>query len=104
MAIANSSPFRIPTGKGWLVANCLGAAAFLYLSLRLWRIQAAEGYTFGDGFELAVLMGIFAVGNILALLSGLVLASQYRSWLPMKAPLIGVLTWGAALLYLHVAR
>ena len=102
MVVGGYSPFSIPTGKGWLVANCLGAAAFLYLAHRLWLAQAAEGYTFGDGFELVVLLGIFAVGNIVSVSAGLVLATRYRSWLPIKAPLIGVVIWGAALGYLHL--
>jgi hypothetical protein len=104
MAEPDTSPFRIPSGKGWLVANCLGAAAFLYLLHQLWLIQAEQGYTFADGFELLVLTVIFALGNILSLLSGLVLAARYRSWVPMKAPLIGVLIWGAVLFYFHVQR
>jgi hypothetical protein len=97
-------PFPIPNGKGWLVANCLGAAAFLYLLHRLWRVQAAEGYTFGDGWELVVLLGIFAVGNSISLLSALGRSMVYRSWVPMRIPLIGLLIWGAILFYFELRR
>jgi hypothetical protein len=104
MAELGTSPFRIPSGKGWLIANCLGAAAFLYLLHRLWLIEAKEDYTFGDGFELMVLLVFFALGNILSLLSGLLLAARYRSLVPMKTPLIGALIWGAILFYVRVQR
>jgi hypothetical protein len=102
MAELNTSPFPIAIGKGWLAANCLGAAACLYLLRRLWLRQAVEGYTFMDGWEILVLWGIFMVGNTIWLLAALVVAMRCRVWVPTRAPLICFLVWGAVGVYFSV--
>ena len=104
MADTDTSPFPISSGKGWLLANCLGAVAFFYLLHRLWLREAVEGYTFMDGWEATMLWGLFMVGNTVFLLAALVSATRCRSWVSIRAPLIGFVFWGAVQVYFQLRR
>jgi hypothetical protein len=94
--------FALPSSKVWLVINIAGAGLFLWQSQQLW-ITRDEGYTFGDGASLFLLIVIFGVANVAMLLWKSVIAFQSRSWRVLSGPVASLAIWGSVIAF-HFVR
>jgi hypothetical protein len=94
--------FALPSSKVWLVINIAGGALFLWQSQQLW-LTRDEGYTFGDGASLFVLIVIFGFANIAMLLFKGAMAVKFRSWRVLSGSVVSLAVWGSLIAF-HFIR
>jgi hypothetical protein len=94
--------FALPNSRVWLVTNIAGAVLFLWQSQQLW-LRRGEGYTFGDGASLLVLIVIFGFANVAVLILNSVLAFQFRCWRVLTGPVVSPAVWGSVIAF-HFVR
>jgi hypothetical protein len=89
-------PFALTSVTTWMGINATGVAIFLWESQELWT-RRNEGYTFGDGMWLLVLIAVFGFLHFLVLTGAIIIAVESRSWRAFRGLVFSLMLWGAVI-------